>query len=172
MDFGADALGFNTWQGTKRYLNLEEARPWLEELPSHVLRVALLVNAESSGSGSIAVSSGGVQSANANTTFANPLTVIVKDASNNPLSGATVTFKVPAIGASATLSSGTAITNSSGIARINATANATVGGPYIVSATIAGVATAATFLLSNTGLSATMTPSSLTIVSPVSPPAR
>lgn len=42
LDAGADVLGFNTWTGTKRYLDVENAR-WLETLP--VIRVALLVNA-------------------------------------------------------------------------------------------------------------------------------
>ncbi len=42
---GADALGFNTWQGSKRYLNLQEASDWIARLPGFVTRVALCVNA-------------------------------------------------------------------------------------------------------------------------------
>lgn len=42
IEAGADVLGFNTWTGTKRYLDVENAR-WLDALP--ILRVALLVNA-------------------------------------------------------------------------------------------------------------------------------
>lgn len=42
---GADALGFNTWRGTKRYLDLESAAEWIRELPPFVARVALCVNA-------------------------------------------------------------------------------------------------------------------------------
>lgn len=42
IDAGADVLGFNTWTGTKRYLDVENAH-WLESLA--VIRVALLVNA-------------------------------------------------------------------------------------------------------------------------------
>jgi phosphoribosylanthranilate isomerase len=42
---GADALGFNTWRGSKRYLDLALAGPWLRELPPYVTRVALTVNA-------------------------------------------------------------------------------------------------------------------------------
>lgn len=42
IEAGADVLGFNTWTGTKRYLDVEHCR-WLENLP--VIRVALLVNA-------------------------------------------------------------------------------------------------------------------------------
>jgi phosphoribosylanthranilate isomerase len=40
---GADFLGFNTWRGTKRFIDLEQHAEWLAELP--VTRVALLVNA-------------------------------------------------------------------------------------------------------------------------------
>lgn len=43
VDAGADLLGFNTWQGTKRFIDLEANAEWIAALP--VLRVALLVNA-------------------------------------------------------------------------------------------------------------------------------
>ena len=42
---GADALGFNTWNGSKRYLDLTAASEWIERLPCFVTRVALCVNA-------------------------------------------------------------------------------------------------------------------------------
>jgi phosphoribosylanthranilate isomerase len=42
---GASALGFNTWHGSKRYLDLATAGGWIAELPPFVTRVALLVNA-------------------------------------------------------------------------------------------------------------------------------
>lgn len=42
---GADALGFNTWRGSKRYLDLAAAAPWLRTLPPYITRVALTVNA-------------------------------------------------------------------------------------------------------------------------------
>ncbi len=41
---GADALGFNTWRGTKRFIDLEKESGWLHELPPFVTKVALLVN--------------------------------------------------------------------------------------------------------------------------------
>lgn len=41
---GADALGFNTWMGSKRYLDLAQARHWVRRLPPFVSKVALLVN--------------------------------------------------------------------------------------------------------------------------------
>jgi phosphoribosylanthranilate isomerase len=43
MESGADLLGFNTWRGSPRYLDLGAHAGWLAELP--VVRVALLVNA-------------------------------------------------------------------------------------------------------------------------------
>jgi phosphoribosylanthranilate isomerase len=42
---GADALGFNTWRGTRRFIDLEQEGEWLRELPPFVAKVALLVNA-------------------------------------------------------------------------------------------------------------------------------
>ena len=98
---------------------------------------------------SIAVVSGTPQSAAINTAFA-PLVVLVKNTLNNPMAGATVTFAVPGSGASATLSSSTATTDATGKASITATANTTAGGPYTVAATVAGVAAAANFALTNT----------------------
>ena len=45
IDAGADFLGFNTWTGTKRFINLEAGADWIAALPQAVGRVALLVNA-------------------------------------------------------------------------------------------------------------------------------
>jgi phosphoribosylanthranilate isomerase len=42
---GADALGFNTWPGTKRFIDLEREADWIRDLPPFVSRVALVVNA-------------------------------------------------------------------------------------------------------------------------------
>lgn len=41
---GADALGFNFYQGSKRYLNPAEALPWIRDLGHAVARVAVVVN--------------------------------------------------------------------------------------------------------------------------------
>lgn len=46
MEAGADALGFNGFRGSKRFLDFNEARAWIEELPPFVCRVAVLVNPE------------------------------------------------------------------------------------------------------------------------------
>ena len=43
INAGADLLGFNTWPGTKRFLDLRQNAAWIAPLP--VLKVALLVNA-------------------------------------------------------------------------------------------------------------------------------
>jgi phosphoribosylanthranilate isomerase len=43
IEAGADLLGFNTWPGSKRYLDLSANAGWIASLP--VSRVALLVNA-------------------------------------------------------------------------------------------------------------------------------
>ena len=45
VDAGADLLGFNTWPGTKRFLDLGKNAEWIATLPRAVVRVALLVNA-------------------------------------------------------------------------------------------------------------------------------
>ncbi len=42
---GADALGFNTWPGTKRFVDLAREADWIRDLPPFVSRVALVVNA-------------------------------------------------------------------------------------------------------------------------------
>ncbi len=42
---GADAIGVNFWQGSKRHLSLNQAIPWLRELEGRVIRVAVVVNA-------------------------------------------------------------------------------------------------------------------------------
>ena len=41
---GADALGFNFWPGSRRYLEPVKAAGWVRELPRTVVRVGVLVN--------------------------------------------------------------------------------------------------------------------------------
>ncbi len=41
---GADALGFNFYRGSKRYLDPAEALPWIRDLGHAVTRVAVVVN--------------------------------------------------------------------------------------------------------------------------------
>ncbi|HEX8837415.1 MAG TPA: Ig-like domain-containing protein [Candidatus Acidoferrum sp.] len=100
---------------------------------------------------SITATAGTPQSATVNTAFTTSFQVTVKDASNNPVSGVTVTFTAPGSGASGTFAGGvtTAATNSSGVATAAAfTANGTAG-TYTLTATVSGVATPANFSLTN-----------------------
>ena len=93
------------------------------------------------------------QSAAINTAFVTALSVTVKDAGNNPVSGVNVTFTAPSSGASGLFGNSsittTVATNASGVASAPFTANATLGGPYTVTAT-SGSLTAVNFSLSNT----------------------
>ena len=41
---GADALGFNFWPGSERFIEPDQATEWISELPDTVSRVAVLVN--------------------------------------------------------------------------------------------------------------------------------
>ncbi len=45
VDAGADALGFNFYPGSKRYLDFAENRDWIAALAGQVTRVAVVVNA-------------------------------------------------------------------------------------------------------------------------------
>ncbi len=102
----------------------------------------------------IAATSGTPQSATVSTAFANPLVATVTDVDGNPVSGASVTFTAPALAPSGTFANGKATETDTTDANGNATsttftADATVGGPYLVTATVTGVATPATFSLTN-----------------------
>ncbi len=97
---------------------------------------------------SIAVSAGSGQTTSVTTAFAASLRAIVRDASNQPVSGATVTFAPPGAGPGATLSSTTATTDASGIASVTATANG-IAGSFAVAASVTGVATPTSFALTN-----------------------
>ena len=44
IEFGADALGFNFYPGSKRYLRIEAAAAWIAALPDDAEKVAILVN--------------------------------------------------------------------------------------------------------------------------------
>jgi phosphoribosylanthranilate isomerase len=44
IELGADALGFNFFPGSKRYLDPEAAGEWIAALPGKVTRMAILVN--------------------------------------------------------------------------------------------------------------------------------
>ena len=46
IECGADALGFNLFPGSKRFLHLDSASQWISALPAEVARVAVGVNPE------------------------------------------------------------------------------------------------------------------------------
>jgi phosphoribosylanthranilate isomerase len=46
IELGADALGFNLFPGSKRFLRLDSARHWISALPAQIARVAVGVNPE------------------------------------------------------------------------------------------------------------------------------
>jgi hypothetical protein len=76
------------------------------------------------------------------TPFPTPVTVTVTDASGAPLPCVPVTFTAPASGASGTPSSGVVVTNGSGRATVNVTANGTQGSYAITASVPGGVAPA------------------------------
>ena len=46
IESGADALGFNLFPDSKRFLHLDSARDWISALPAQIARVAVGVNPE------------------------------------------------------------------------------------------------------------------------------
>ena len=44
VELGADALGFNAWSGSKRFIDLEKEAAWIRDLPPFVTKVAVMVN--------------------------------------------------------------------------------------------------------------------------------
>src|SRR5208283_5146493 len=101
----------------------------------------------------ITASGGTPQSATVNTPFATPLSATVTDAFGNLVAGVTVTFIAPETGASVNFGDGmisaTATTNPAGVATSPSfSANCAVGS-YTVTASVTGVETPASFLLTN-----------------------
>lgn len=44
IEFGADALGFNFFEGSRRFIPIEASRQWIAALPSGIPKVGVLVN--------------------------------------------------------------------------------------------------------------------------------
>ena len=104
---------------------------------------------KSTPAGSATADSGGNQSATVNQTFAQQLTLTVRDAYNDPLPGVAVTFSSPVTGASASFPSGTTLTTDSN-GQVSETVKAnTIAGSYTVNASVAGLAMPVTFSLTN-----------------------
>jgi hypothetical protein len=100
--------------------------------------------------------SGSAQTATVNSPFASPLVATVTDAFGNPVPGVTVAFASPTTGAGAIFPAGaTATTGASGQAAIPVTAGASAG-TFSVQATVAGVANAAKYVLTNLAVGVTL----------------
>ncbi len=95
----------------------------------------------------LSIASGSPQTATVKTAFAAPLEVLVLNG-NQPVNGAIVTFAPPVSGATATLSGFTATTDSTGHAKVTATATAKAG-VYSVVASTNGAAKPVAFALTN-----------------------
>jgi hypothetical protein len=112
-------------------------------------------NVTSASASSIAASSGTPQSATVNTAFGASLVALVKDASNHPVSGVTVTFTAPSTGASGTFPgsslTATATTNGSGLATAPTFTANTTAGAYSVTASASGAGSAGFSLTNNAG---------------------
>ncbi|HEY4355009.1 MAG TPA: MBG domain-containing protein [Acidobacteriaceae bacterium] len=129
------------------------------------LSTSVAVKVSAAAAVSFAPTLGTPQSAFINTQFSARLVGKVVDAYGNGVPGITVTFSVPASGASATLSTTFPLTTDSlGEAGLVVTANGTAGS-YDVTATAAGLATPATFALTNkpVAVSLALTPSDTTL---------
>src|SRR5262249_17770454 len=98
---------------------------------------------------SITATQGTPQPAQVTASFATALKVVVRDASSNPIPGASVTFAAPVSGASATFGgAATVVTDAAGIATAPALSANTIAGSYAVTATTSALSTA--FNLTNT----------------------
>jgi hypothetical protein len=124
-----------------------------QQAPNAPTNLRIVRNPSTGPPASVSPTAGTPQSAPINTAFVTALKAVVRDASSNPVNGATVTFAAPASGAGASFGgapTATAVTNASGVATASTlTANSVTGG-YTVAASVAGVATPATFSLTNT----------------------
>ncbi|MEO5347608.1 MAG: Ig-like domain-containing protein, partial [Magnetococcus sp. YQC-9] len=100
--------------------------------------------AKAGAAASITVNSGSGQTGTAGTALANPLTVLVKDANNNVVADADVSFSVTGGGGTASLSPATVKTNASGIASTTLTLGQ-IAGVNTVSATVNGVSLSTPF---------------------------
>jgi Bacterial Ig-like domain (group 3)/MBG domain (YGX type)/Chitobiase/beta-hexosaminidase C-terminal domain/Bacterial Ig-like domain (group 1)/Beta-propeller repeat len=110
-----------------------------------------------SSSGGTSAVSGSGQTTPYGSAFANPLVVIVKDASGNPVSGSVVTFT----GTGLKFSSSTATTGSNGEASVTATAVAS--GSLTASASTTGVSGSVVFSLTATKVALTITANNVSV---------
>jgi hypothetical protein len=122
---------------------------------SNGVSTAFTLTNTAAASASITAVAGTPQSSPLNLAFGTQLKAMVKDTNGNPRSGVSVTFAAPGSGASGTFaSSATVSTDSTGTATAPVfTANGTTGS-YTVTASTSGVATPASFSLTNSAATA------------------
>jgi len=103
----------------------------------------------------VKVSAGNKQHTTVNTPYTSNLQARVTDSHGKPVANIMVVFELPGTGASGTFASSAAVlTNASGVAMApTLTANA-IAGKFSVSAWVTGIATPATFTLTNTAAAA------------------
>ena len=106
------------------------------------------------GPANISVLGGSGQTAAYGSAFANPLQVLVVDAAGNGVANIPVTFTASGL----TLSAVTVLTNSKGIASVNASAAA--AGTLTATASISGITTQAAFTETGSKINLTVTPAS------------
>ncbi|HLK69398.1 MAG TPA: discoidin domain-containing protein [Bryobacteraceae bacterium] len=135
-------------------VSVSSTSPNADVKTSHSSSVFIVNGCTPGQPGSLTATGGSNQSAPVSTAFAAPLQVTLTDSCGSPVAGQTIAYQAPSGGASASLSSATAITNSNGVASVTATANGTAGA-YTVTASSGGLS--ATFSLTNTSGGGTVT---------------
>jgi hypothetical protein len=116
--------------------------------PSYISAQSSLFTINPAAAAAITILGGNNQKTAAGTAFTTPLSVQVTDAFGNLIPAAQITFAAPGSGAGLLTPSLVTATNSAGNISYIASADSTVGA-YTVTASVLGVATAATFQLSN-----------------------
>ncbi len=142
-----------------RVSNTARTAGWIEteynnqHAPSTFLTEGPQQNSGQAPAASIQATSGTPQSTTVGTVFGTTLQAAVESSGGTPVSGVTVTFTAPGSGASATFGGSTTVTevtNSAGVATAPAPTADSVAGSYTVTATVSGVASGASFNLTNT----------------------
>jgi large repetitive protein len=114
----------------------------------------------------VAAVGGTPQIASIFTAFPAPLRAIVTDSNGNPMSGVTVNFLAPAVGATGTFSGSGVLaivtTDSTGVATAPLFTADGIVGSYAISASVNGLSAAANFLLTNSKAGTTATLANLT----------
>lgn len=122
--------------------------------------ITLFVIPSTVGSANIAATAGTPQSTTVNTGFTTALQATVRDAASNLVSGTTVTFTAPSGGPGTTFNgslTATVVTNASGVATAPPLTANSQAGNYSVTASAAGIATPASFALTNNALTSSLT---------------